>query len=80
MWGLQEPDGKTGTARLPQAGKWPDRARRFLFKMVGPGRMVTPGTGPILKTTRRFQVAPFLPQAKRRGRKGSLFVCWTNRG
>ncbi len=56
-------------------GKWPDRARRFLFKMVGPGRMVTPGTGPILKTTRRFQVRlPFLPQAKRRGRKGK-FIC-----
>jgi hypothetical protein len=43
--------------------------------MVGPGRMVTPGTGPILKTTRRFQVRlPFLPQAKRRGRKGK-FIC-----
>jgi hypothetical protein len=74
MWGLQEPDGKTGTARLPQAGKWPDRARRFLFKMVGPGRMVTPGTGPILKTTRRFQVRlPFCP--KRSAGAERKFIC-----
>lgn len=62
--------------RCRRRGKWPDRARRFLFKMVSPGRMVTPGTGLILKTTRRFQVRlPFLPQAKRRGRvKPYLYV------
>ncbi len=75
MWGLQEPDGKTGTARLPQAGKWPDRARRFLFKMVGPGRMVTPGTGPILKTTRRFSgTALFCPKRSAGAEKGKL-IC-----
>ena len=84
-WLIQRPESLCGVCRnrterparpgCRRRGKWPDRARRFLFKMVGPGRMVTPGTGPILKTTRRFQVRlPFLPQAKRRGRKGK-FIC-----
>lgn len=84
-WLIQQPEslcGVCGNRTQPcyrRRGKWPERARRFLLKMVDPGRMVAPGTGSIQKTTRRFQVRlPFLPQAKRRGRVKPLFVCWTN--
>lgn len=76
MWGLRETDGKTGTSRFPLAGEMARTGMGVSFKMVGPGRKVTPGTGPILKTTRGYQVRlPFLPQAKRRGRgKTYLYV------
>lgn len=84
-WLIQRPESLCGVCRnrterparpgCRRRGKWPDRARRFLFKMVGLGRMVTPGTGPILKTTRRFQVRlPFLPLRFAWGRKGK-FIC-----
>ncbi len=79
MWGLREPDGKTGTARFPQAGEMARPGTAVSFKNGGPGQNGYLGHGPDPENDAGVSgTAPLSAPSEAQGQRESLFVCWTN--